>query len=214
MAAPTNSWARLFHKYMRTENRIENIIFKNKNLIGGGTLTSVDFVNCDFVNCTIPHFNFKDCHFLDCQFSKVRFRLRGIASGAFSNLPGSLFSSSLFTRCELDSVDFVMSSLIGTRFDQTRIKDCDFRNVTWVDRRTLRGKKWLEVASDDPFETSELTSSKFGHPFSNMMAVPDVMMIPPAYATVWKHLSEPQRAFLRLAYIMGEKPEEQFQSAV
>lgn len=206
------SWSVLFHKYAQ-DGRVEHVIFRNSNLIGGGELRNVLFHDCEFINCTIPHFIFINCTFSDCHFERSGFRMAStlVRGGA---TPGSMFRDTLFQNCSLDRVDFVMSSLINTIFSNCDLKDCDFRNVTWRDRQRVANKKWSELSEEDPLSTANMNGCRFGHPFPNMMSVPPAMMIPPSFSAVWKHMSEPQRAFLKLSYLMGEPPEHHFRSAV
>lgn len=209
------SWSQILRKYEnKSEGKIEGAVFKGKSLIGGGQLEGKILENCRFLNCSIPHFTFKDCLIKDCQFLNVRFRLKSWKlKGEMGGAIGSLFDHSVLERCIFEKVDFVMCSIIATHFPNSSITQCDFRNVAWTKKTKI--DKWLDIKGiQDPFEKATMKDNRFGHPFANIMALPYDFMIPANYASIWKHMSEPQRAFVKIGYMMGEPPETVFRSAV
>lgn len=100
------------------------------------------FINCTFEACDFTGMKFVDTHFEDCifkecnfsmvkllcQLNDVQFTECKIVGTDFSAM--SKFSNSFqFTKCNLSYVSFIENRLIGSRFDECSIIECDFSNA-------------------------------------------------------------------------------------
>ncbi|MHA6346962.1 pentapeptide repeat-containing protein [Roseivivax sp. CAU 1761] len=128
---------------------------------------------------------------------------------------GALFRMCRFEGVTLFRCDLVMSKLYECNFERCKITECDLRNVFWFDRFATKARMWEKLPRfKDPFATSNLKDTRFGHPVVNMMGVPLQMMIPESYTSVWEHMGLVQRRMLKIAYAMREEPKVAFGSAI
>ncbi len=193
-------------------------------------LKGLDFTGLIKEQVNVQNLIIEDCHldldemqrsiFLNCEFKNVTmtqssFHHVGDRSDKSDRSLGALFKGCTFTRCKMIKCDFVMSKFYECEFDQCYIDRCDMRNVFWYDRPPGGAQIWSDLPKmPDPFKTSTLKSSTFGHPVSNIMNLPMQMMIPKSYETVWHHMGPVQRKLTRLSYLMSEEKKEIFSSSV
>jgi uncharacterized protein YjbI with pentapeptide repeats len=178
----------------------------------------VNLKNLHFSNCIFDFDEMQRSIFVGCTFTNVRmsqssFHYVGDRSDKADRSLGALFKRCQFQGCRINKCDFVMSKFFDCAFEDCSITKCDLRNVFWFERGDTQAQVWSDLPDmGDPFQTSRLQDVRFGHPVANIMSLPIQMMIPPSYASVWRHMGPVQRKLTKLSYLMSEESGEAFSS--
>jgi uncharacterized protein YjbI with pentapeptide repeats len=173
----------------------------------------------NFHNCLLDFEKMERSSLIECHFEEVTFfqsSFHHLADRSDRERPmGTLFRKCTFRNTVFREVDFVMSKFHDCEFDGCRIQKCDMRNVYWFDRYRCNAQRWVDIPKlPDPFRTSTISETRFGHPVANIMNVPVQMMIPASYESVWAAMGVLQRKMTRASYMMREESSEMFHSAI
>ncbi len=176
---------------------------------------SIKFYGCVIDLDNMERSIFLDCTFENCVLKSSSFHHIGDRSDRGEKSLGALFRRCKFIDCQIIECDFVMSKFFQTTFLNSKITNCDMRNIFWIDRTPDHVQTWSDLPEyDDPFKNCKMTSVIFGHPISNIMALPMTMMIPKSYSSVWGHMGALNRRITKLSYHLSEEKREAFSSSL
>lgn len=173
-----------------------------------------------FRNCVLDFEKMERSSFIDCLFDgttifQSSFHHIADRSDTSDRSMGTLFRNCTFRNVIFREVDLVMSKFHDCSFDGCRFMKCDMRNLFWFDRYRCNAQRWVDIpAFPDPFKTSTISETRFGHPVANILSIPVQMMIPASYESVWASMGTLQRKMTRASYLMREDSSEIFRSAI
>ena len=196
----------------------------HKNDIAGMDFSSsireqVSLSKMNFHNCLLDFEKMERSSFVGCHFEQVT-----VFQSSFHHIAdrsdgdrsmGTLFRECVFRDVTFREVDFVMSKFHECEFHSCQIQKCDMRNVFWFDRYRCNAQRWVDIPDfPDPFRSSTISETRFGHPVANIMNVPIQMMIPASYQSVWSAMGVLQRKMTKASYMMREDSSDLFRSAI